>query len=156
MDIYSPCSGIVIYTHQPSNSNTLIRIFISPLHPHTVYSPISGKVYEIQSNKGWRIPAFLPMVVKYNAKTRVDLQVGKASKLIITVFAGLLTYKLISLVQLEQEVSALDEIVEIRFGSLVEIQGKIDLIKNFKVGLFLSAGQKIGSLREECNTFQIF
>ncbi|NEN95461.1 MAG: hypothetical protein F6K50_07955 [Moorea sp. SIO3I7] len=150
MKVYAPSSGIIVHLKQlvTMKNNALIRVFISPLHPHTVYSPVRGSVSEIQSSKGWRIPAFLPMAVKYNPKVKVVLQGYSGAKLLVTVFGGLLTYKLFPLVKQEQQVSALEKIVEIRFGSLVEIQGKINFDESLRVGQVLSAGQRIGDWTE--------
>ena len=146
MEILSPSSGVIIYIKrtEDGNSAAVVRIFISPFHSHLVYSPVNGLVCEIESINGSRVPAFMPNAIKYNSKVKIFLKGGNSENILVTVIGGLLTHRLISLVSLEQEVSIHDRIVDIRFGSLVEIQGEIGL-SDLRIGQHIRRGDKLGN-----------
>jgi phosphatidylserine decarboxylase precursor-related protein len=140
--IFSPCSGNIIFVKK-SDYESIVRIFISPFHKHDIFSPLTGKVVSIKKIDGKKYPAFFPIAARKNKRIVFCLH-NEILNICMTVFAGMTTYKLNTPINHNHNIRKGELIAIIKFGSMVEIRGRLTF--NDRVALFnrISAGDSIG------------
>lgn len=138
--IISPADGKVVAIC-PENDEfvgkaTRVSIFMSLLNVHVNRIPLSGTVRSVDYSKGRFLPAMKPETSFENERNTIGLESGKI-KLKFTQVAGLMARRIVSYLQLNDQVKTGQRFGLIMFGS------RVDLLVPETVNLKVRIGDKV-------------
>ncbi len=124
--IYSPADGRVDDIEEGEweciNSRKYVRIgiYLSLFNVHVQRVPYYGKVINVSHKKGKKYPAFRKKKTKYNESNIVELETDRG-KLIVKQIAGMITRRIICVLNPFQNTKTGEQLGVILFGSRVEL-----------------------------------
>ncbi len=119
-----------------------VSIFMSPLNIHANWIPIDGKVTYFNYNPGRHFPAFVPKSSEFNEHTSVAIK-GEQCAILVKQIAGYLARRIVSYVNLDDDVEQSEELGFIKFGSRVDLFLPLDVNLNVQLGDVVKGGQTI-------------
>jgi phosphatidylserine decarboxylase len=118
--LYCPCDGVVsdIIYHENSIQ---ICVFLNIHNTHVQYSPFDCIVKSISHKPGSFHPAYLLEKSQYNERTEYVLYNEYFGNVLFVQIAGQLARRIVSFVEVEQKISAMEPVGLIKLGSRCDI-----------------------------------
>ena len=119
--ILSPCNGTVMEIEETSETEKVIRVFLSVFNVHLQRSPVSGKVTDVTHKKGKFFAAWNPRAHIENEQNIITIQGDDGHVYLVRQIAGLLARRCVSWVKAGDVLKAGDKIGMIKFSSQVDL-----------------------------------
>ncbi|MDR1523056.1 MAG: phosphatidylserine decarboxylase [Endomicrobium sp.] len=117
--ILSPCNGTVLEVSE-SETEKVVRVFLSVLDVHLQRSPIAGKVVGVEHKPGKFLKAMEPQAHIVNEQNIITIE-NENGKYLVKQIAGVLARRCVSWVKPGDILEAGDKIGVIKFSSQVDI-----------------------------------
>jgi len=117
--ILSPCNGTVLEVSE-TETEKVIRVFLSVLDVHLQRSPIAGKVTKVEYKPGKFLKAMEPEAHIVNEQNHITIENENGTYLVKQV-AGILARRCVSWVKPGDVLNAGDKIGVIKFSSQVDL-----------------------------------
>ncbi|MDR2395286.1 MAG: phosphatidylserine decarboxylase [Endomicrobium sp.] len=117
--ILSPCNGTVLEVSE-SETEKVVRVFLSVLDVHLQRSPIAGKVVGVEHKPGKFLKAMEPQAHIVNEQNIITIE-NENGKYLVKQIAGILARRCVSWVKSGDILKAGDKIGVIKFSSQVDI-----------------------------------
>lgn len=146
--VISPADGEVILIEFLDNHEYIkgkcwkISIFMSPLDVHVNRIPINGKVDYLNYHEGDYLVAFHEKADERNERNEIGIK-GKYGKVFFTQVAGAMARRIVSELEIGQDVTAGERFGMIQFGSRSDIIVPRKWNVKVKVGDKVTAGESI-------------
>jgi len=135
-----PADGKVIRAEVMDEGHQRVDIFMNVFNVHVNRTPMSGRITHMQYVPGKFVNASFDHATEENERNRFEVACENGDKIAFTQISGLVARRIVSYVEVGDQVEAGQRIGMIRFGSRVncEIPAGYDL--NVKVGEHVTAG----------------
>ncbi|MDR1195975.1 MAG: phosphatidylserine decarboxylase [Endomicrobium sp.] len=117
--ILSPCNGTVLEVSE-TETEKIIRVFLSVLDVHLQRSPIAGKVTKVEYKPGKFLKAMEPQAHIVNEQNLITIE-NENGVYVVKQVAGILARRCVSWVKAGDELKAGDKIGVIKFSSQVDL-----------------------------------
>ncbi|MDR3071055.1 MAG: phosphatidylserine decarboxylase [Endomicrobium sp.] len=135
--IISPCNGTVLEVSE-SETEKIVRVFLSVLDVHLQRSPIFGKVVSVEHKSGKFLKADNPQAHIVNEQNIITIE-NENGRYVVKQIAGVLARRCVCWVKQGDIVNMGDKIGLIKFGSQVDLH----MHKNVKIKV--GSGNKVVS-----------
>jgi phosphatidylserine decarboxylase len=100
---------------------TRVSIFLSPFDVHVQWTPIGGKIHQVNYNPGKFVVAYAPKSSDINERNDICILTNAGAKLVVRQIAGFVARRICCWVNSGEMVNAGQKYGMIRFGSRVDI-----------------------------------
>ena len=147
----SPADGKVICAEQVGEV-LRVDIFMNVFNVHVNRAPMSGRITHMQYFPGQFINASFDRASEANERNRFEMACDNGCNVAFTQIAGLLARRIVSYVEVGDQVEAGQRIGMIRFGSRVNCEIPLDYELQVAVGDKVSAGKTVLARQAEDRT----
>lgn len=146
--VISPADGTILFIKEVTEEKFIkgkakqISIFMSPLNVHVNRIPISGKVEYLQYHKGEYLVAYDDKASEKNERNEIGIT-GRTGKVLFTQIAGMVARRIVSELNLGENVIAGKRFGMIKFGSRVDVIVPETFTTSLKKGDKVFAGETI-------------
>ena len=120
-----------------------VSIFMSPLNVHINRAPISGKINYFHYHPGKYLVAWHPKSSTENERTSIGFEMSNGVHIFMRQIAGAVARRIAFYKELEDKVSATNEVGFIRFGSRVDLFLPLEADIKVKIGDKTTGGETI-------------
>ena len=120
-----------------------VSIFMSPLNVHINRAPISGKINYFHYHPGKYLVAWHPKSSTENERTSIGFEMSNGVRIFMRQIAGAVARRIAFYKELEDKVSATNEVGFIRFGSRVDLFLPLEADIKVKIGDKTRGGETI-------------
>ena len=120
-----------------------VSIFMSPLNVHINRAPVSGRINYYCYHPGKYLVAWHPKSSTNNERTSICFETSNGVRVFMRQIAGAVARRIAFYKEVEDEVSAADEVGFIRFGSRVDIFLPLEANLRVKIGDKTTGGETI-------------
>ena len=120
-----------------------VSIFMSPLNVHINRAPVSGRINYYRYHPGKYLVAWHPKSSTDNERTSICFETSNGVCVFMRQIAGAVARRIAFYKEVEDEVSAADEVGFIRFGSRVDIFLPLEANLKVRIGDRTSGGETI-------------
>ena len=120
-----------------------VSIFMSPLNVHINRAPVSGRINYYCYHPGKYLVAWHPKSSTNNERTSICFEMSNGVRVFMRQIAGAVARRIAFYKEVEDEVSATDEVGFIRFGSRVDIFLPLEAKLRVKIGDKTTGGETI-------------
>ena len=120
-----------------------VSIFMSPLNVHINRAPISGKINYFHYHPGKYLVAWHPKSSTENERTSIGFEMSNGVCIFMRQIAGAVARRIAFYKELEDKVSATNEVGFIRFGSRVDLFLPLEADIKVKIGDKTRGGETI-------------
>ncbi|MDR2191285.1 MAG: phosphatidylserine decarboxylase [Endomicrobium sp.] len=117
--ILSPCNGTVLEVSE-TETDKIIRVFLSVLDVHLQRSPVAGKVVNVEYKKGKFLKAMEPQAHIVNEQNLITIE-NENGIYVVKQIAGILARRCVSWVKPGDVLNIGDKIGVIKFSSQVDL-----------------------------------
>jgi len=114
-----------------------VSVFMAMHNPHANWSPVSGKIKYIKYHPGAHFPAFMAKASLRNEMITTVIENDEKQSVLIRQIAGILARRVVSYVNIGNEVKQGDQLGFIEFGS------RVDLLLPLNVDIQVELNQKV-------------
>ena len=122
---------------------TQVSIFMSPLNVHINRAPVSGRINYYCYHPGKYLVAWHPKSSTNNERTSICFETSNGVRVFMRQIAGAVARRIAFYKEVEDKVSATDEVGFIRFGSRVDIFLPLEANLKVKIGDKTAGGETI-------------
>ena len=122
---------------------TQVSIFMSPLNVHINRAPVSGRINYYCYHPGKYLVAWHPKSSTNNERTSICFETSNGVRVFMRQIAGAVARRIAFYKEVEDKVSATDEVGFIRFGSRVDIFLPLEANLKVKIGDKTTGGETI-------------
>lgn len=125
--LFAPADGTVVdiqRVHEPEyfdDERLKISIYMSALNVHVNRVPQSGQIKYVKYHPGKYLVAFHPKASELNERSTIVIADVEGREVMVRQIAGLLARRIVTYVQVDQSVTAGQELGFIKFGSRCDI-----------------------------------
>ncbi len=138
----SPADGKVIRAEQ-TGTGVRVDIFMNVFDVHVNRAPMSGRIMHIQYTPGTFVNAAHEQAGEHNERNRLEMETSHGAKLAFTQIAGLVARRIVSYVDVGDNVKTGQRIGMIRFGSRVNCEIPSDFTLEVHTGQRVIAGKTV-------------
>ena len=147
--VIAPAEGKVVVIEKVmvdeflKEERTQISIFMSPLNVHINRAPVSGRINYYRYHPGKYLVAWHPKSSTANERTSICFETSNGVRVFMRQIAGAIARRIAFYKEVEDKVSATDEVGFIRFGSRVDIFLPLEANLKVKIGDKTTGGETI-------------
>ena len=147
--VIAPAEGKVVVIEKVmvdeflKEERTQISIFMSPLNVHINRAPVSGRINYYRYHPGKYLVAWHPKSSTNNERTSICFETSNGVRVFMRQIAGAVARRIAFYKEVEDKVSAADEVGFIRFGSRVDIFLPLEANLKVKIGDKTAGGETI-------------
>ncbi len=138
-----PADGKVIRAEMIGEGHQRVDIFMNVFNVHVNRAPMRGRITHMQYVPGKFVNASFDHATEENERNRFEMVCDNGDSIAFTQISGLVARRIVSYVEVGDQVEAGQRIGMIRFGSRVNCEIPVDYDLNVKVGDMVSAGQTV-------------
>lgn len=144
----SPADGKVVAVKQDRPGQTRISIFLNVFDVHVNRSPITGRIVDVQYQRGKFLVASKETASSENEMNTVTVEDGHGSRVVFKQIAGLIARRIVFSKQVGDMVRAGERIGLIKFGSRMDVLMGPEWTVSVQVGQRVSAGVTVLATRQ--------
>lgn len=141
--VVSPADGRVVAVEPVPEGGQAIRIFLSPLDVHINRSPITGRLADIQYQKGRFLAAFKAAASEENEQNALDIQSDTGDNFRVVQIAGVVARRIICWSQKGDTLERGERFGLIQFGSRTDLYMPAGYQARVKIGDRVRGGETI-------------